>query len=205
MLRQVIPFTIEEAWLSNRVHDLTSSDIATLFGCGYSTYGQLLEAKKLKLELKIEPNERMDWGTALEPAIAGEFARRNNWTIRRKKEYIRLPELRIGSSFDYEIEGEDEDEKGEAHSVRYLMEVKNVGMDAYSRDWIKGFQIEAPPRIELQIQNELLVSGLSKCYLCVLVGGNQGICLERTHNLKIQQAILSKAKEFWRVVDEAKT
>lgn len=198
MQREVIPFTTEEAWLSERKKDLTSTDIADLFGCGYSTYSDLLYRKKEGRGLDFIPNERAEWGKALESSIATEFARKHNWTIRKKSEYIRIPELRLGSSFDYEIA------VAEPNRHYELMEVKNVGVDAYSRDWFKGFQIEAPAKIELQIQNELLVSGLTKCFLCVLVGGNQGITLVREANPKIQEAILKKAEEFWRKVDESK-
>lgn len=202
--REIIPFTTEEAWLENRKKDLTSTDIADLFGCGYATYEELFNRKLKGLDSQFVPNERSNWGKALEPAIAGEFARINNWTIKKKSEYIRIPELRIGSSFDYEIIGIGDGRFGLV-TCNVLMEIKNVGVDAYKRDWNKGFTIEAPAKIEFQIQNELLVSGLIKCYLCVLVGGNQGIPLIREANKKIQDAILLKAAEFWRRIDESKS
>ena len=41
MKREIIEFTTEEAWLTNRKQDLTSTDIADLFGCGYSNYDEL--------------------------------------------------------------------------------------------------------------------------------------------------------------------
>lgn len=194
--REIIPFTTEEAWLENRKKDLTSTDIADLFGCGYATYEELFNRKLKGLDSQFVPNERSNWGKALEPCIAKEFARINGWTIRSAKEYVRIPELRLGSSFDYVIGTGDYGD---------LMEIKNVGVDAYKRDWNKGFTIEAPTKIEFQIQNELLVSGLIKCYLCVLVGGNQGIPLVREANKKIQDAILLKAAEFWRRIDESKS
>lgn len=201
MNREIIQFTTEEAWLANRKKDLTSTDIADLFGCGYSNYTELFNRKLHGLDGTFVPNERSDWGKALEPCIAKEFARLNNWTIRKKSEYIRIPELRLGSSFDYEISHEDinESEIGNA-----LLEVKNVAVEVYKRDWAKGFSIEAPAKIEIQIQNELLVSGLNRCMLCVLVGGNQGIPLIRDANKKIQDAILYKADKFWKSIDEAR-
>lgn len=216
MNREIIPFTTEEAWLENRKKDLTSTDIADLFGCGYSNYEELFNRKLKGLDSTFVPNERSNWGKALEPAIATEFARINNWNIHKKSEYIRIPELRLGSSFDYSIYQEERISKdiklvpGMIYQIEYkkeiaLMEIKNVGVDAYKRDWNKGFTIEAPAKIEFQIQNELLVSGLSKCYLCVLVGGNQGIPLVREANPKIQQAIITKAAEFWRRIDQTKS
>lgn len=190
--REIIPFTTEEAWFTNRKQDLTSTDIADLFGCGYSNYEELFHRKIKGLDSSFVPNERSDWGKALEPCIAKEFARQNNWNIRPAKEYMRIPELRIGSSFDYVIGTGDHAE---------LMEVKNVAVEVYKKDWAKGFSIEAPAKIELQIQTQLLVSQLSKCYLCVLVGGNQGIPLLREPNPKIQSAILVKVADFWKRID----
>lgn len=195
MNREIIEFTTEEAWLENRKKDLTSTDIADLFGCGYSNYQELFNRKLNGLYGTFVPNERSSWGKALEPCIAKEFARLNKWNIRKADEYIRIPKLRIGSSFDYVIGTGDYAE---------LMEVKNVAVEVYKRDWAKGFSIEAPAKIELQIQNELLVSGLNKCMLCVLIGGNQGITLLREVNHKIQGAILGKSAEFWRKIEEVR-
>ena len=140
MKREIIPFTTEEAWLSNRVHDLTSSDVPCLFGVGYQSYDGLLQCKLSKMEVKIEENERMQWGVALQDAIALRFADINKWTIRKKTEYIRIPSLRLGSSFDFEIEGETETNE-EAHTTRELLEIKNVSREAFNK-WIKGFEIE---------------------------------------------------------------
>lgn len=202
MQREIIEFTTEEAWLKERKKDLTSTDIADLFDCGYSNYQELFNRKLKGLDSTFIPNKRSQWGKALEPSIANEFARINNWNMRKKSEYIRIPSLRLGSSFDYEISHEDINDSGIGNS---LLEVKNVGVDAYKRDWIKAFSIEAPAKIELQIQTELLVSGLKRCMLCVLVGGNEDVGLIRDANPRIQNAILFKAKEFWGKIDEAKS
>lgn len=191
MNREIIPFITEEAWLANRVHDLTSSDVPCLFGCGYQSYEELLHHKKSKILPNILKNERMEWGIALQDSIAHEFARINNWVISKKEEYIRIPELRIGSSFDFEIHGNTEEK---------LLEIKNISQDAYKK-WIKGFEIEASPYIEIQVQHQLLVSGLNEAYIGCLIAGCQGIVLPRKANSKIQQAILTKSKEFWQRID----
>lgn len=195
MQREIIPFTTEEAWLANRKQDLTSTDIADLFGCGYSNYEELFHRKLHRTDGVFVPNKRSSWGKALEPCIAQEFARVNGWIIRKKSEYIRIPELRLGSSFDYEIT---------SFNFGTLMEIKNVGVDAWKRDWLQGFEIQAPAKIEIQCQVELLVSGLPELFLCVLVGGNEDRILRRVPNEKVKSAILHKVSEFWRKIDEAK-
>lgn len=193
MQREIIPFTTEEAWLKLRTHDLTSSDVPCLFNAGYQTYEQLFQAKLHKFQVKIEPNERMDWGVAIQDSIALEFARKNNWTLLKKTEYIRIPELRIGSSFDFQVT--------KNMLPEFILEIKNVSLDSY-KQWIKGFSIEMSPYIEIQIQHQMLVSGINKCIVGALIGGCEGKLIAREANPKIQQAILSKSAEFWRKIDE---
>lgn len=197
MNRKIIPFTNEEAWLNNRKNDLTSSDIPCLFSCGYQSYESLLNHKKNGTSPKYDPDERKQWGVALQDAIANEFARQNNWTIRKKQEYIRIPELRIGSSFDFEISHED---KHFDVTKNELLEIKNVDQFIYKKEWMEGFETEASLYIELQLQHELLVSGLKSGYIGALIGGNKGKLLRREASSKIQSAILMKAERFWKEV-----
>lgn len=187
MNRKIIPFTTEEAWLEERKRYLTSSDIPCLFGCGYISEEELRHEKKKGQIQQFIKDERMDWGNALQDAIANEFARKNKWTIRKKTEFIVFPELRIGSSFDFSIE------------ETALLEIKNIDQFIYKKEWLtNGFEIEASPYIEIQVQHQMLVSGLSVCYIGALVGGNKGVLLKREANPKIQNAILNKAEKFWR-------
>ncbi len=63
-------------------------------------------------------------------------------------------------------------------------------------------EIEAPPHIEIQVQVQMLVSGLKKVYLCVLVGGNDLKIVEREANPEMQEIILARCAEFWKSIDE---
>lgn len=195
MERIIIPYTTEEAWLKERTKWLTSSDVPVLFGCGYQSYESLVEHKRNGTSPEFEETEEIQWGKAFEPAIAKEHARRNNWSIRRKDEFIVIPELRLGSSFDYSILDDHYEDTA-------LMETKNVNQFKYNKDWLtKGFEIEATPYIEIQAQNEMLVSGIDELYIAVCVGGFKGVLLHREPNKKIQDAILQKAEKFWREVN----
>lgn len=194
MERIIIPFTTQEAWLANRVQDLTSSDVPCLFGCGYQNYEELLEHKRSKILPNIEKNERMEWGIALQDSIAKELARIHKLDIYKKTEYIRIPSLRLGSSFDWTIHYGGVIQNS-------LLEIKNVAEDSYKK-WLKGFEIEATPYIEIQVQHQLLVSGLENAYIGCLIGGCKSLVLHRKANKKIQEAILIKAEKFWREVDE---
>jgi predicted phage-related endonuclease len=104
--------------------------------------------------------------------------------------------------FDYEISFES-DLNGESFLQKALLEVKNVNEWKYKKDWKIGFEVEATPYIELQVQHQLLVSGLETAYIGALIGGCKGILLKRQANKKVQDAILRKAEMFWKSIDES--
>lgn len=192
MTVQVIDATDKAVWLSERVKDLTSTDMAALFNCSpYKTPFELWHQKRDGTIIEIEENERMYWGNELEAPIAYGIAKKEGWSIKPLKVYMRLPQHRIGSSFDFAI-----DEDG-------LLEVKMVDYLAYRDGWIgEGEEIEAPPHIELQAQTELLVSGRKYLYLGVLVGGNKRFLFRREPDLEVHEAIKAKSAAFWKSIDK---
>lgn len=180
--------------------DLTSTEIGALFGISpYVTEFELWHRKKEGRIVQVDPNERIKWGTRLQDAIAFGIAEDKGWVVRRKSEYIRIPELRLGASFDYEIP------PGQNESHGQLLEIKNVDSLIYRDGWlIDGDNIEAPPHIEMQVQHQLLVSGCELAYIGALVGGNRVVLIEREADDKVQNAILMAASRFWQSIDENK-
>ncbi len=64
----------EQHWLECRTKDITSTEIAALFGISpYITEFELWHRKKSGVVVKFEENERMEWGTALQDAIAAKI------------------------------------------------------------------------------------------------------------------------------------
>lgn len=181
----------ETEWHKMRAEDITSTDAAALFGCSpYSTEFEIWHRKKSGDIVTIAENERMRWGVRLQDAIAKGICQDNGWGImRRKDEYMRLPTLRIGASFDFEV----------AHGTeKFLLEIKNVGLDAFGKGWlIDGDNIEAPPHIELQAQHQLLVSGLNTIYIGALIGGNRVVLIKRERDHQVIEAICDRVKRFW--------
>lgn len=187
----ITPLTIKE-WLQLRVRDLTSTDISALYGCSpYMTNFELWHRKKKAEVVEIDENERMKWGNRLENAIAKGISEDEGWKIRRMKEYVRLPDTRLGSSFDFAV------------GKTAILEIKNVDALAYREGWIvdKG-NVEAPPHIELQAQHQLLVSGRKTITIGALVGGNKVVLIKREADEKIAQSILRKAAEFWTSIEK---
>lgn len=186
----------EQEWLSLRHKDITSTEIAALFGLSpYLTQFELWHSKRAANPPVHEENERMRWGTRLQDSIAKGIAEDNGWEVHRMGEYLRISEWRIGASFDFEI----------FSPIKGLLEIKNVDALAYKNGWeVDGDNVEAPPHIELQIQAQMMVSGHSVAYIGALVGGNNVVVIKREPNLVIWANIEHKVKEFWKSIADNK-
>jgi len=185
----------KEAWLALRAKDITSTQVSALFGCSpYATEFEIWHQIKNGIIINIEENERMKWGTRLQTAIGEGLSEDDGIKVRPMPEYIRIPELRIGSSFDYSIEG---DNPG-------ILEIKNLDSLAFQRGWIEhdSGEIESPAHIELQLQHQLLVSGRSWGIIAALVGGNRLLKIRRDRNEDIINAIKNQVNRFWKSIDD---
>lgn len=191
MNKQEIRPSNEKEWLELRTKDITSTEISALFGISpYTTEFELWHRKKEGNVVDFEQTDRMLWGTRLQDAIASGIAQDNNWTIRRMDEYVRVPELRIGASFDFAIGDEG------------LLEIKNVDSLQYKQGWeIDGDNVEAPPHIEIQVQHQLAVSGRAFAYLGALIGGNRVVLIKREPDAEIIEAIKLQVSKFWASID----
>lgn len=206
--REIINPTDKNHWLALRTRDITSTEVAALFHCSpYLTEFELWHRKKNPMVIEMEQNERMKWGSRLEHAIAAGIAQDNDWAIREMKEYIRDPELRLAASFDYSIEakvvGDGEKVGFEAlPDGKPILEIKNVDSLAFKDGWlVDGDDIEAPAHIELQVQNQLLVSRRSLAYIGALAGGNKVFLIARRPDEAVHAAIREKVAEFWRTIE----
>lgn len=190
--------TTEEEWLALRAKDITSTEIGALFNCSpYTTAFELWYAKKQNTITALEPNERMKWGTRLQNSIAQGVAEEQGWTLKHLDRFVyaRMPEYRIGASFDFSWTAKD--------GQRGLLEIKNVDGLQFLQGWQEqenGF-IEAPLHIEIQVQHQLLVSGHKQAYIGALVGGNRLVLLRREADPTVHAGILSRAAEFWKSQD----
>jgi len=174
----------KEHWLSLRTKVITSTEVSALFNLNpYQTLFETWHRKKAGSVISIEENERMKWGTYLQPSIANGIATDEGWQIREKAEFI-YNDDGFGSSFDYEI----------TSPINGLLEIKNVDSRVHYKEWKPE---EAPPHIELQVQYQLMIAGLSTAYIGALVGGNEKVLLKRTASKHIQEMIVNKVIWFW--------
>jgi len=193
---QTIQISSEEQWLKERSLDVTSTDIAAIFGLSpYKTAYELYIEKREKQQVITRATERMTWGKRLEASIAHGVAADRAWQIEKMNVYMRDKAKRIGASFDYRIIVADSDVDGPG-----LLEIKNVDARQYQRKWLDD---EAPAHIELQIQHQLLVSGMQWGVVAALVGGNEAQIIRRDVDHDIGRAIEAKVAAFWESVDGA--
>lgn len=199
MSREVLPFTDEASRNEARARDLTSTDVAALFGVSpYLTPFELWHRKRGALQVDDIENERTRWGNILQNAIAQGFANERGLLLRRMDQYVRMPPERIGSSFDFCSGNMPDEERGTFYIEPFLVECKNVDSLAFRRGWIEtDFGLEAPAHIELQAQHQCLVADVKRIYIVALVGGNTLHVLERERDDVIAQRILDAAAELW--------
>lgn len=206
MNRETLHPENEAAWLAMRQQDLTSTECAALFGCSpYATEYELYHRKTGQLEAEFEVNNRMVWGNRLEAAIAYGIAEDYGLIVQPKKHYMRIPEIRMGSSFDFEVIGLAEQFDGDEKfrdlyrdTPSILVEVKNVDGMAFKRGWIAdGDNMEAPPHIELQAQHQMEVADAEFVIVAPLVGGNTPMPFFRQRNRQYGQMIRERVTEFW--------
>jgi putative phage-type endonuclease len=197
MNREIIPFTTQEKWLRDRAVDVTSTEIAALFGISpYLTKYELWHRKNNKDLGQFEANERMRWGTRLQDSIAQGVAEDNGFKIRKMSEYIRLVDFNAGSSFDFIVTDPD---------PMKLLEIKNVDGLAFKEGWlVDGDNVEAPPHIELQVQYQMWVSGQTKAVIAALVGGNRVVLIDREADKEVQAKIEKVLSEFWESISLGK-
>ncbi len=197
LTRQWITHADRNEWLRQRSQDLTSTDCACLFG--FSPYGRsyfdLWHEKRHGDVGQITEDSRMRRGKQMERAIAEMYASDYDKQYARASDYCRLPEHRIGSSFDFfEISG-----TGDRVAI---WECKNVDYIAFKNGWtVTDDFIEAPPYIEFQVQHQMLVSGINRTVIVALIGGNDLRVLERDADPVIHREIIARAAKFWQSVD----
>tara|TARA_R100000152_G_scaffold19997_1_gene12761 strand:- start:23 stop:970 length:948 start_codon:yes stop_codon:yes gene_type:complete len=185
------PITDKQSWLENRLLDVTSTEVSALFNlCPYITELELYYQKKDKVVLNIDDNERMMWGRHLEDSIATAFAEKYKMKVEQFDVYMRDPETRMGSSFDYKIVSEKEP---------MILEIKNVDAMAYRNNWIEHDEenIEPPEHIALQLQHQLEITGYNVGYIVALVGGNTMKVVRSERDPRIGKLLKGKVENFW--------
>lgn len=203
MDRQFITTRDEAHWHAMRAQDLTSTDVAALFGLSpYKTAFELWHEKRSGEVARVKDNDRMRWGRRLESVVAEGIAEERGWYARPFKEYGRLADFRLGASFDFRVLTNTHGGLGIDSPADSILEIKTVDFLAFRNGWtIEDDYVEAPAHIELQVQHQMLVSGLRRAYIGVLIGGNRIELLERDADDQVHAGIIAAAAQFWASIE----
>jgi len=159
----VTTLSAEQAAL--RPHHVGGSEVAALFDLHpFLTRFELWHRKKGNLpEDDLSDNDRVFWGTVLEPAIGAGISERTGWPLQKVHRYAQHPSIAgMGASPDFEILDHP---RG-----RGLVQVKNIDGLVFRQAWEDG---KPPIYYQLQLQHELACTGYSWGALGVLIGGNK--------------------------------
>lgn len=190
--REIIQIESEEQWLKLRETDLTSTMIPALFEMSpYATAFELYHAKKSNLHVPFETNERVKKGNRGEQYCAQEVSEKTGWPIRKISEYIRIPETRMGSSYDYEIQ----------HPEHGWMNLEMKMVDFFQHKE-KFTDEEMPPHIEIQVQHQMeCADRYDRTLVAVFTGIYDFHLYERERDREVGVALQAAAKKFWADVD----
>jgi predicted phage-related endonuclease len=192
MTARAIPILDNEQWHALRSEHVGGSEVAALFDeHAQLTAFELWHRKKgLLPEPDLSDNDRVFWGSCLEPAIANGVAAKTGWDVWKVGEYHSArPELGLGGSLDYKVVGQD---RGPG-----VLEIKTADWLVAKR-WHKG---EPPLSYMLQIQSYLALTGWSWGCMAVLVGGNDLRLFEYDRRPKTIAIIEKRVAEFWKSIE----
>jgi putative phage-type endonuclease len=150
-----------EDWLEVRRAGIGGSDAAAI--AGVSSWSSALSVyldKVQPAEDEEAPSEAITWGVVLEDVVAREFARRTGFRVRRRNAVLSHPEhpWMIANVDRLVTDGE----RGPA-----ILEVKTRSTYARS-SWEAGVPLD----VQYQVQHYLAVTGYSRAYVAVLIGGS---------------------------------
>lgn len=208
-------------WLEERTKGIGGSDVATVLGLNpYKTPLELWEEKTGKTKGKTA-GEAAYWGTQLEDLVAKEFSKRTGMKVQRVNFMLTAGEDGwMRGNIDRAIVNTDiagrvsvlKPEKA-AECGRLLttdvgLECKTANQfmadqwgDSQEQEILAGQVVtdhKIPLYYETQIQWYMAVTGLSKFYVAVLIGGNDFRMYEVPRDEDVIQALVSQCEAFWK-------
>jgi predicted phage-related endonuclease len=180
-----------EQWLAWRREDVTASRVGALFGVHPYETALRLYAEKRGVEFPNEDNKTMRRGRWLEPAVATAVEElRPQWQLKAPKVYLRDPDLRLGCTPDYFIDG---DPRGPG-----VLQCKTVAPSVYQRDWLGGSEI--PFWIVVQTLVECMLSDAAFGVVAALLVDPHQMdvaILEVPRHPESEKKIVAAVAAFW--------
>lgn len=194
-----IPVTSREQWLAERSNDITASVVAGLRP-GLHPYTSRLRLYKQHtgFEFPLAEGVRLDRGLLLEGAIAARVAQeRPDWKIVPANVYLRDPDLRLGATPDFFVEG---DPRG-----RGILQTKLSIPGVFEKAWRGDDGTVIPPMwVRLQALTEAMLEdvafGAVACWIDHPFRNDVHIC-EFDRHAGAEATIRADVAQFWQDVE----
>lgn len=180
-----------DAWLAARRHFITGTAAPAIVGVSpWKTRQQLWhELVGEQPRRRRARSERMRWGLRLEPVVLEGFAEDHGTSVRRSGELVASERYPWAAcTLDgWEMSGEE----------LVPLEVKCV--DArHAHLWDGG----PPPVVRVQVQHQLMVTGLPRARVLAMVGGNELRVYEVERDASFLEWLAEEERTFWEAVHQ---
>lgn len=180
-----------EQWLQLRKKSIGGSDISAAIGLNrWKSPFQLWAEKTGRVDNAVKKNDYMYWGNVMEPILRQEFQKRTGYEVSESNYIFSSAE---NSFLTANLDGYVHLENGEYA----VLEIKTAGSYA-DADWNNGVPIE----YFCQVQHYMYVTGLSKAFVVVLIGGNNFKYVEVERDEDTIATMVKLASSFWQYVAE---
>lgn len=182
-------------WLAARTQGIGGSDAATVVGANPWSDPTTLWMEKTGMRSPQAENEAMWWGNQLEAIVAQRHAMVTGRPIESPAPPGKFL-IHQHPTQDFALATLDflqvDDQRGPG-----ILEIKTTGSPKINADeWME----DPPLHYQIQLQHQLMVTGMEWGSLSVLIRGNQFATCDIARNEDFCQLLLAKEKEFWQMV-----
>lgn len=209
-----------EEWLEERRKGIGGSDVAAAMGISkFKDRTPLaLWQDKLGIGKPDQESEAKYWGTVLEDIVAKDFQRRTGMKVQKfgytfvdgNEDWMRanIDRAIVNPAISGNVRPEKDPQKtGRLFTTDAILECKTADAHAASEwgdsqiDEIKAGVVVTDHKIplyyETQVQWYMRLTGVSVCYVAVLIGGNDFRVYRVDRNNDVIAAIETKCRAFW--------
>ena len=176
-------------WKEHRLSGIGGSEAAAVIGANPWKPPIEVFMEKMRLSESNFDNEKMYWGTILEPIVAKEFTLRTKLKVKKYPYLVRsLKYPWMIADFDYVSVG---------GKIKFLLEIKTTS--EYMKDtWLD--QEELPPIVKCQVHHYMVVGDFKQAYVCVLIGGQKFHMVKVEREKQFEKELIAEEKLFWEKV-----
>lgn len=182
-------------WLQARTQGIGGSDAATVVGANPWSDPTTLWLEKTGMREPQPENEAMWWGNQLEELVAVRHVLVTGREVKSpaaKGKFV----IHQHPEHDFALATLDRLQVDEQRGPG-LLEIKTTGSPKIeAEDW----EQDPPLHYQIQLQHQLMVTGMTWGSLSVLIRGNKFATCDIERNEDFCQLLLAKEKEFWQMV-----